>query len=303
MASLLAPIRARLQLVLRRRAVLPLQGEHVSVLRDSSLEFEDLREYTPGDNVADIDWSATARSDLPLVRRYAALRAHEVLVVLDTGRSMGAHGAELVPKRDIALELVGVLGLVAVDARARMLLLHGHAEERHWSRAGSGTRHVELLLQLLGEQLERAARPGAPRGDRASLLDAATVAPRRRALVVVVSDEQHLDAATDAALRRCAARHDVAWVTIADLDPTDPRIGTRAVITTDGDALLPGFVRRGATVAADVREAASRERDEQRARLLRSGAHPALVHGPQDVVGVVAALLERLGGARERRRR
>ena len=67
-----------------------LDGEYGSVHKGRSMDFDDLREYVPGDDIKDLDWKASARHGRPLVKRYIATRQHAVLLVVDTGWTMAA---------------------------------------------------------------------------------------------------------------------------------------------------------------------------------------------------------------------
>ena len=77
-----------------------LDGSYVSVFKGRSLNFDDLREYVPGDDVKDIDWKATARSQQPLVREYIAEKKHNILFVLDTNKRMLGDTDALVEKKE-----------------------------------------------------------------------------------------------------------------------------------------------------------------------------------------------------------
>ena len=65
-----------------------LDGSYRSIYKGKSMNFDDLREYIPGDNVKDIDWKASSRSKNLLVKQYIAEKKHNVLLVIDTNRKM-----------------------------------------------------------------------------------------------------------------------------------------------------------------------------------------------------------------------
>ena len=79
------------QLTLKRsaRCASLLEGEYGSIHTGRSMDFDDLREYVPGDDIKDLDWKATARTGRPLIKRYVATRQHAVLLVVDTGSHDG----------------------------------------------------------------------------------------------------------------------------------------------------------------------------------------------------------------------
>ncbi|MBW4095623.1 MAG: DUF58 domain-containing protein, partial [Acidobacteria bacterium] len=74
MASLVQQVKSKMFIFAHRQTRGMLDGEYTSVFRGSSLDFDDLRAYVPGDEVRDIDWKATARHGSPLIKRYVAVR-------------------------------------------------------------------------------------------------------------------------------------------------------------------------------------------------------------------------------------
>ena len=69
----------------RRRLVRAVDGEYASRARGRGFDFDDLRDYHPGDSIRDIDWKATARRGEPLVRRYLTTRQRSLVAIVDTG--------------------------------------------------------------------------------------------------------------------------------------------------------------------------------------------------------------------------
>ena len=90
MGSLLRKVRMRTTIHAHRKVRSVLDGEYGSVHKGRSMDFDDLREYVPGDDIKDLDWKASARHGRPLIKRYIATRQHAVLLVVDTGCTMAA---------------------------------------------------------------------------------------------------------------------------------------------------------------------------------------------------------------------
>ena len=103
MAALLTRIRARLTLHTHRRVASLLDGGWASVFHGQSLDFDDLREYVDGDEIRDIDWKASARHSVPLVKRYTDHRRLRLALVVATGRSMDAAATGGESKRDLEI--------------------------------------------------------------------------------------------------------------------------------------------------------------------------------------------------------
>ncbi len=88
--SRLAQVRARLDLPVARRASGLLEGRHRSVFKGHGQDFDDLHLYAPGEDVGDIDWKSSARAGLPIIRRFVRESNLNLVLVVDTGRTMGA---------------------------------------------------------------------------------------------------------------------------------------------------------------------------------------------------------------------
>ena len=88
MKSYVNKIKGNLSLYTTRKTSNLLDGSYRSIYKGKSMNFDDLREYIPGDNVKDIDWKASSRSKNLLVKQYIAEKKHNVLLVIDTNRKM-----------------------------------------------------------------------------------------------------------------------------------------------------------------------------------------------------------------------
>lgn len=101
-------IRAKINICTNKKSSNLFDGSYKSIYEGNGLDFENLREYNPGDNIRDIDWKATSRSGKMLVKRYIAEKKHNMMVVFDTGKRMTAHTESMQVKKEVALNIGGV---------------------------------------------------------------------------------------------------------------------------------------------------------------------------------------------------
>jgi len=106
-------IKANISIFSSKKTANLFDGSYRSVYKGSSLNFEDLREYQPGDNVRDIDWKASSRNRNLLVRRYIAEKKHNILLVFDSGSKMSAQTADGIIKKELAILTGGTIGYLA----------------------------------------------------------------------------------------------------------------------------------------------------------------------------------------------
>jgi uncharacterized protein (DUF58 family) len=271
-----------------------LDGGRYALVHTRSLEFDDLRPYVPGDDVRDIDWKATARSGNVLIKRFVSEKHHKIVVVADAGRNMTALSPSGEYKRDVAMHLIGGLGLVTLRRSDEIGMVFGDVRGCVDIRLRRGETHLEYMLQRYFDHARQ--RPGS--SDVAAQLTWVAEHYRHPHLVFVVSDEPRIDDRLEAVLTRLRARHDVIWAMVADapaVDSADDDTLGYDVIT--GATVLSG-VDLGAEVVAAYQEA-ERERREALTEFLTVHAVPhTTLHGSRGVRTGLVGLAEVFARAR-----
>jgi uncharacterized protein (DUF58 family) len=190
-----------------------LEGGRYALLHTRTHEFDELRPYVPGDDVRDIDWKASARSGTVLIKRFVTEKHHKVLLVADAGRNMSALAPSGEVKRDVAVAVMGAVGLITLGRSDEIGMVYGDARGSANIRDRRGENHIDGLLDRFYRHT--LARPGA--SDIVTQLTYAATGHRRRMLIVVVSDEPDVDRRLDAALKQLSGRHDVMWAMVSDM--------------------------------------------------------------------------------------
>ncbi|WP_435738108.1 DUF58 domain-containing protein [Cellulosimicrobium sp. PMB13] len=295
--SRLAQVRARLDLPVARRASGLLEGRHRSVFKGHGQDFDDLHLYAPGEDVGDIDWKSSARAGIPVVRRFVRESNLNLVLVVDTGRPMGATAPSGETKAEVASFCCALVAYLARDRGDRVALVAGDAERLVQLPPRASTQDLEVLLSTV----EGLWRPDAPPSDLARPLDRVLSAFRRRSLVVVVTDEARPAAEHDQLLRSLRVRHEVMVVQVADLSPVavgGPAASHREVEDVDGALRLPAFLRGRAGLAEAAAGERARRRAEVADRLRQVQVEGVLVDGTGDVVQRFVELLGRQKRAR-----
>ncbi len=255
----LTRVRRAVALATRKRVGGLYEGVHSSLHAGRSMEFNDLREYVRGDDVAEIDWKASARSGGSLlVKRHIAERRTTVMVAVATGRSLTGMANPTETKTNLAVQVAGAFGSIATQHGDYVGLLWCDGDDIRADRPS--TRDVELE-RMLGH-IEDASGADSPEANLGRLLEVTATTLRRRGIVVVVCDDVDIDAHLETRLRRLVVQHDVMVVTLADLDPTDPAIATSPVVGLDDHRELLRELRRD----KQLRDAIRADRAERAAR-------------------------------------
>lgn len=282
----LPTLRTALALTTRRPVEGLRDGIHPARPAGESLDFIDLRDYVPGDDISRIDWRATARTGELLVRRHAAERQATLLVACATGLSWTGMANASEPKAEVAAAVAGVLGLLATLHQDRVGFVWQQGGP-HASRPSVRAVELERMLDRLVDACDEAGSDG----DLGAVLDLTATSLRRPGFVAVISDDVDFDAETAARLRRLSLRHEVMVVIVADLDPTT--VVGRDVVPVEGGAALPAELLQDPQVAAELRaERDARERRRSEV-LLGLGIRHARVDSVADAVPRVLDLAGR----------
>ena len=213
----------RIEISTRRLSSEAFHGGVQSRFRGRGMDFDEVREYEPGDDVRAIDWSATARAGHTFVKKYREERQLTVVFVVDMSAS-GSLGSGDSSKREQAVEMAGVLALSAVQSDHRIGLTLFTDTVEAFTPPARGRPHAFRVVRDLV-----AFEPQGRGTNLAVALRFVRERLRRRAVVVILSDFMIGAAAMEAAraeLRGLAQRHDVVAIRLGDrLDRELPSVG------------------------------------------------------------------------------
>ncbi len=235
-------------------------GQYHSVFKGRGMEFAEVRQYLPGDDVRTIDWNVTARTGIPHVKRFVEERELTVMLLVDASASTH-FGTVKQLKSEMAAELAALFAFSAItnNDKVGLLMFTGGVELALPPK--KGTRHV---LRVIREVLS--FTPQGTGTDIAAALEHLNHVTKRRCVTFVISD--FLDTQARLALKIANRRHDVIAVVLDDprdmtlpdvglIELQDAETGERLLVDTGDRRVRNEFEQRA--------EAARRERD----RMLR----------------------------------
>lgn len=261
-----AEVLRRLELDVARRLDGLLHGDYRGLVPGHGSESGETRPYVPGDDVRRIDWNVSARSVQTHVRESIADRELETWVLVDRSPSLD-FGTARTTKAGLALEAVGAIGFLTARTGNRLGAVIVDPGRATVVPARPGREHLLAVLHAL----LTGARPGTSLGtagegttDLGAALRHLVVPPRRRGLVVVVSDFLSTDG-WGRALRGLTSRHDIVAIEVVDprelelppvgvLHVVDPETGREREVATTRRTRA-----RYAAAAADQRRAIADE--------------------------------------------
>ena len=193
-------------------------GEYVSAFKGRGMEFNAVREYTPGDDVRLIDWNVTARMDQPFIKEYIEERELNVMLMVDVSSS-GEFGSNGKLKNEISAEVASILAFAAIRNNDKIGLIVFSNKIEHYIPPKKGKAHVwNIIRTILNYQ---------PEGRLTDLnipLEYLLKIQKRKCIAFLISDFQATNYETNVKLAR--QKHDLVAISISDPRERNlPKIG------------------------------------------------------------------------------
>ena len=251
----------RIQITTSRLVTDILSGEYKSVFKGRGIEFDEVRQYQPGDEIRSIDWNVTARMGQPFIKKYVEERQLTVMIMLDLSGS-SYFGTTKRLKRELAAEVSSVLAFAAIHNNDRVGLIIFTDRIEKFIPPRKGHQHV---LRVIRDALY--FKPKGKGTDVAAALRYLDKVLKRRALTFIISDFFTKDFKKPLTISN--KRHDIVAVTITDPRESElPRAGLIELV--DAESGRPFLID---TLSARVRKryaATSRSLGEGRSELFSS---------------------------------
>lgn len=213
----------KLELKTRRLVNAGFAGQYHSVFKGQGMNFEEVREYAPGDEIRSIDWNVTARMNTPYVKKFTEERELTVILAVDVSAS-GSFGSVHLSKREFAAEVAAILAFSAIHNNDKVGLLLFSEQVELFLPPKKGRSHT---LRLIREMLY--LEPKGRGTDIAGALDYLNRVVSRRAVVFLVSDFIAPDFSK--ALTVSSRRHDLVALPIRD--PGEANLPNVGIITLE----------------------------------------------------------------------
>jgi uncharacterized protein (DUF58 family) len=222
-----------------------LAGDYHSVFRGQGMEFEEVAEYTPGDDIKNIDWNVTARSDQAYVKRYTEERELTVVIAIDASASQ-QFGTQGRTKQDLALEVSACLAFSALQNKDKVALLIFTDEIELFLPPQKSRNHVLRIIREIAKPKVQGTRT-----DINQALEYLNRVLKRKAIVFFVSDFlSPLD--YQKSLKMAAYKHDFVAIHIEDqmehilpevgmIEVVDPETGEIVVVDTNSQKMKHAY--------------------------------------------------------------
>ena len=211
MKSYVNKIKGNLSLYTTRKTSNLLDGSYRSIYKGKSMNFDDLREYIPGDNVKDIDWKASSRSKNLLVKQYIAEKKHNVLLVIDTNRKMLGASSKQEIKKEIALMSAGTLGYIAIKNNDVVSAIYSNNQGIVFFPFKSHYDNLEIMLSKCEHDINDKNNSNLNK-----TLEYIRTNIYNRMLIMIVTDIEGLDNIKESYLKELSIKNDIFIINISD---------------------------------------------------------------------------------------
>lgn len=195
-------------------------GQYQSVFKGQGMEFHEVREYMPGDDIRTIDWNVTARTGKPFIKKFVEEREMTVMLMVDVSGSLD-FGSTSQLKKNLAAELAALLAFSAIKNNDRVGLILFSDRVEHYIPPQKGVRHV---LRVISEVLQ--CEPESKKTDLVPALDFMNHVTTRKSVCFLISDFFFDRQAAQRGLNITAKKHDLVGVVVGDKRETSwPRVG------------------------------------------------------------------------------
>ncbi|MBP3470197.1 MAG: DUF58 domain-containing protein [Lachnospiraceae bacterium] len=259
-----------------------LDGSYNSIYKGRSMNFDELREYVPGDEVKDIDWKASSRSQRILVRQYIAEKKHNIMLVMDTNRRMLADTAENEEKREVAIMSAGVLAYLVNSNGDYVSAIYPTEKSLQYFPFKTGLPYIENILNQYHKEVTIKNRSSLD-----AALDYVLKNIHRKMIMIIVSDLQGIYDISETTLKRLLLTQDILVMNISDA-----KITGKKVYSIEEGSYMPPFLSENKKLARIESRKQKELKDACEQKLKKYGIAMTTIDHVDEIDTRVIALLE-----------
>ena len=274
-------VKANLSIYTKKKTSNILEGSYNSIYRGKSMNFEDLREYIIGDNVKDIDWKASSRSNKILIKQYIAEKKHNILFILDTGKKMLADTKDSDSKKEVALMAIGTIAYLVDKHGDSISAIYKGKDNIKLFPFGTGLYNIEKILNFYEKEI-------ITENNIENLIKYVLKFIKRRMIIFVVTDIDGLNNISEETLKKLSLLHDVMFINISDALMT----GNNA-FDVDKDCYIPDYILEDEKLKDIELDIKTKIYEETKEKFKKYKIITTTINKQKDIVNDVFKLLER----------
>lgn len=281
MMKYITKIRAKISIHANKKTSNIFDGTYKSVYHGNGMDFENLREYIPGDSIRDIDWKASSRSGKVLVKRYIAEKKHNIMLVFDTGKSMTAHTDALDVKKDIALYAGGTIGYIAAKNGDNVAAIYNRNSKIQYFPFRTGLENIERILTEYDREVFDDYET-----DIEKTLDYIARNINRKMILLVITDATGISKISENTLKKLSCLHNLLFVSIEDATVS----GSNSYDLQD-DRYIPEYISKNKKLLQMQQEMKNKLDEENDKKLMQNRIVSTSVSCDEEIVDKIIELL------------
>ena len=260
-----------------------IDGSYNSVYKGRSMNFDELREYVPGDDIKDIDWKATARSQKVLVRQYIAEKRHNILLLMDTNRRMLADTKSGREKRDIALMGAGTLAYLVSKNNDFIGSIFPTEKGMSYFPLRTGLINIENILAHYNSAVTK---------NNFSTLESSVEYIekniKRNMIILIVTDMEGINNIDENNLKMLKYRNDVLILCVSDAS-----LSGKNVYNVDEEEYLPAYLTEDKKLTKRIEKKRKQIYDSCMDKVRKCGIAMVMIDDTKDLDSHIVELLEK----------
>ena len=276
-------IRANISIHTNIKATSILDGSYNSVFMGRSLNFEDLREYIPGDNIRDIDWKASTRSRMLLVKRYVAEKKHNIMIVFDSGAKMNAQTSTMQDKKDVAIYTAGTLAYLAYSNGDFVGSMYNVDGKMRFFPLRTRLYDIEHFLASYDKDVQKSKK-----SDLNKTLEYLMKNFRRKMVVFVITDQKGTSTVSQQVLKKLMCQHDILFIHVNDAD-----LSGAHSFRVEKERYLPRFLTEDKKLQKIEKEMKEKMLKENEKMLMHHAILSTEISSKEEVTNGITDLLQR----------
>lgn len=274
-------VKANLSIYTKKKTSNILEGSYNSIYKGKSMNFEDLREYVIGDNVKDIDWKASARSNKILIKQYIAEKKHNILFILDSGKKMLADTKDLDSKKDVALMTTGTICYLVDKHGDSISAIYKGKDNIKLFPFKTGLYNIEKILNSYEKEI-------GVENNLEDLIDYVLKFIKRRMIIFIITDIEGMCNISEQTLKKLSLLHDVMFINISDAFMTSYN-----AFDVDQDSYVPDYILEDEKLKDIEMEIKTKIYDKTKEKFKKYKIIVTTINNQKDIVNDVFKLLER----------
>lgn len=285
MKSYINKIKANITIYSSKKTTNILDGTYKSIYKGRSMNFEDLREYVIGDNVKDIDWKASARTNTILIKRFIAEKKHNILFVMDSGRKMLADTPKKETKKEIAIMTAGTIAYLANKNGDYVGAIYNKNNSIEYFPFKSDLYNIENILSHYDNNVRQEDK------DEDTInksLEYVCKHIKRRSIIFVITDLDGIDKVKEEILKKIAMQHDILFINIKDAYMSEENI-----YDVEASEYIPNLLLQDPKIYELEKQERKKIQEKNNKKLKKCKATVETIEEAKEVPQKIIELLER----------